>query len=114
MTNYCNVSMERSNGAVVLVVTGELDLGSAGLLSQAFKSLADSGTKLVIADLRELEFIDSTGISLLVKAHRAAERDGTTFAVAGAKPQVTRLLSLTGLTDMLTIIGSPDELIGVG
>jgi anti-anti-sigma factor len=114
MTNYCNVSMERSNGAVVLAVTGELDLGSAGLLDQAFQSLVDSGTKLVIVDLRELEFIDSTGISLLVKAHRAAERDGTRFAVAGARPQVRRLLSLTGLTKMLTIIGSPEELIGVG
>ncbi len=113
MTNYCNVSMQRSNGAAVLVVTGELDLGSAGMLDDALSSAAEASVKVVIIDMRELEFIDSTGISTLVRAHRAAERAGTLFAVAGAKPQVRRLLSLTGLTEMLTIIDSPEELIGV-
>jgi anti-anti-sigma factor len=110
MIDYCNVSVQSNDGVAVVTVSGELDLASSKLLHEALDSLAIKGPELMILDLRELDFIDSTGISVLVKGHRAAERIGTRFAVAGCSPQVTRLLSLTGIRELLTIVDSPEDL----
>jgi anti-anti-sigma factor len=64
----------------------------------------------VIVDLRALEFMDSTGISVLVKAHQSALESEHRFAVVKGSPQVDRLLSLTGLDQHLTLLGRPGEL----
>ena len=63
-------------------------------------------------DLRELEFLDSTGLSVLVKANRRAVEAGQRFALVRGGPQVQRLLELTGVADRLTVVDTPEELLG--
>jgi anti-anti-sigma factor len=70
---------------------------------------ADRG--LVVVDLRELEFIDSTGIGLLVKAHRQAHDSGREFGLVNGTAQVERLLKLTGLSERLTVVDTVEELL---
>ena len=65
----------------------------------------------MIVDLRELEFMDSTGLSMLVRAHqRLSERDCELTLIKG-QPQVQRLLDLTGVADRLRLVTEPDELL---
>ena len=60
-------------------------------------------------DLRELEFIDSTGLGVLVKTHQRMREEGDQLAIIEGDGQVKRLLELTGLDQQLTLIDSPDE-----
>ena len=83
---------------VIVAVGGELDLAHIGALQAALDELRSAGWTDIVADLRELQFIDSTGLSLLLAADRDARRQGWTFSVADASPAVTRLLELSGLT----------------
>ena len=69
---------------------------------------------LVIVDLRELEFMDSTGLSVLVKAHQRAEEQGRRFGLVNGSQQVQRLLTLTGVADRLTVVDAPEDLLGGG
>ncbi len=98
----------------MISVSGELDLASSPALEEELGRVAASGTELVIVDLRELEFMDSTGLSVLVKAHQRAEEQGKRFGLVNGSQQVQRLLSLTGVAERLTLVDAPEELFGGG
>jgi anti-sigma B factor antagonist len=87
----------------VIAFAGELDLANAGTAETALEgSLADATTPVVV-DMRELEFIDSTGIALLVSALGRNE-DGVRISfIPSDSPAVTRVLELTGLAERLPL-----------
>ena len=69
-----------------------------------------SGAGLVL-DLSGITYCDSTGVSVLVHAYRRTEATGTMLALAGAAPEVFRLLSLTGLDRFFRSYDSVDTAI---
>jgi anti-sigma B factor antagonist len=83
----------------VVAVSGELDIASVGAVQEALDELCAVGWKSIVLDLRELSFIDSTGLSLLLEAERAAQRDGAAFAIVDGSPAVARLLEVVGLSE---------------
>jgi anti-anti-sigma factor len=74
--------------------------------------VAQSDAQLVVVDLRHLEFMDSTGLSVLVRAHQRAEENGRRLGLVNGSQQVQRLLTLTGVADRLTLTDVPGELLG--
>jgi anti-sigma B factor antagonist len=108
---HLHLAAREINGTVVITVAGEVDLASATALAEALDRATSTGAEAVILDLRRLEFMDSTGISVLVKAHQASVRSGCRFAVVRGSPQVDRVLSLTGLDEQMTLIDTPEELL---
>lgn len=96
----------------MITVRGELDLASSGTLEEQLVSVFESDVDQVIIDLRELEFMDSTGLSILVRAHHRALQSGQRFGMVRGPQQVQRLLSLTGFADRLTLADAPEELLG--
>lgn len=109
MQSNFDVEVRDGEQAVVIGVSGELDLASSPGLEQELDRHMGAGIELVVVDLRQLEFMDSTGLSVLVRAHQRATDNGQRFAVVRGPQQVQRLLSLTGVADRLTLIDSPDE-----
>jgi anti-sigma B factor antagonist len=110
--NDFNVETSAGAHATVVAVTGELDLATSPAL-EAELERASSGAERVILDLRGVSFMDSTGLSLLVKAQRRAQESNRQLAVVRGGARVQRLLSLTGVAERLTLIDAPDELRGV-
>jgi anti-sigma B factor antagonist len=100
--------------ACVISVSGELDLASSPALEEELDRVAASGIELVVVDLRELEFMDSTGLSVLVKAHQRAEEQGKRLGLVNGSQQVQRLLTLTGVADRLTLVDAPEDLLRGG
>jgi anti-sigma B factor antagonist len=87
----------------VISLCGELDLANAGTAETALNaSLADDSSQVVI-DMRELEFIDSTGIALLVAALGHNGSENRVRFIPSAAPAVTRVLELTGLSERLPL-----------
>jgi anti-sigma B factor antagonist len=98
----------------VIALSGELDLASSGALEDELARVATSGVTQIVVDLRDLEFMDSTGLSTLVKAHQRAEVAGQQFGLVRGPQQVQRLLSLTGVEDRLRFGDTPEELLAEG
>jgi anti-sigma B factor antagonist/stage II sporulation protein AA (anti-sigma F factor antagonist) len=109
-----DVDIRNGTKAVVIGVRGELDLASSPALEQELERGAAATAEVVIVDLRNLEFMDSTGLSVLVRAHQRATDNGQRFGVVRGPQQVQRLLSLTGVADRLNLADSPDELLPQG
>ncbi len=110
MQSNFEVDVRDGDQAVVIGVRGELDLASSPALEQELESGTAATAPLVIVDLRQLEFMDSTGLSVLVRAHQRATENEQQFAVVRGPQQVQRLLTLTGVAERLTLVDSPDEL----
>lgn len=114
MQSNFEVDVRDADQAVVIGLRGELDLASSPALEQELERGAAAQAEVVIVDLRELEFMDSTGLSVLVRAHQRATENGQRFGVVRGPQQVQRLLSLTGVADRLNLADSPDELLAGG
>jgi anti-anti-sigma factor len=96
------VRSQQSDGSLVIAFAGELDLANADTAESALESSLANGAP-VIVDMRELEFIDSTGIALLVSTLSRNE-DGTRVSfIPSDFPAVTRVLELTGLAERLPL-----------
>lgn len=95
----------------MLALHGELDLVGAPLLQGEIESAAVEGAPLIVLDLEDLQFIDSSGLRVILSAHERARERGQAFALTRGSQQVQRLLSIAGVSGHLQIIASPDELI---
>jgi anti-anti-sigma factor len=111
--SHFRVEVRTDERGTVVAVAGELDLASAPALEDELEKLIGAGTTAgtVVIDLRQLEFIDSTGLSVLVKAHQRAQDSERRFGLVKGGSQVQRLLALTGLSDRLTVADTPEELL---
>jgi anti-anti-sigma factor len=87
-------------GAVVLRLSGELDIATAGQLRDRLHALWADGHAVVL-DLGTLEFIDSSGVRELVRAVWRARRDGRSISFATTMgTQVSRIIDLLALRDL--------------
>lgn len=114
MQSHFRVEVRNAEHATVISVGGELDLASSPALEEELERVADSGADVVVIDLRELEFMDSTGLSVLVRAHQRAEEEGRRLGLVNGSQQVQRLLALTGVAERLTVAETPEELLDGG
>ena len=87
---------ELESGWRQIDVEGELDLAVADQLQEALDQPPEN--QQVLINLERCDFIDSTGIAVIVQVHRRMGEAGRTLAVCGANDQVLRVLTLTGLT----------------
>lgn len=82
---------------------GAIDLETAPELSDELEELAKQGAKLVIVDLTDVEFLDSSGLRALVHGARMVEEGGGRLLVEGASGAVERVLELTDVLRRLSI-----------
>lgn len=99
--SYFGVRHERRNGIARLLLTGELDLATAPMIEEQMALVEADGANGVLLDLRDLTFVDSTGLYAFVRAWKRATANGHAFAVVAATSTVNRVFKLTGIDAIL-------------
>ncbi|HEY1829630.1 MAG TPA: STAS domain-containing protein [Acidimicrobiales bacterium] len=94
---------QRGRESVTIVLSGELDLASAPRFRSALADLAVAGILDVVVDVANLQFIDSTGIGILVTDFKRLTHDGGSIAIRNAGPRIYRLFEMTGLIEPLSV-----------
>jgi anti-sigma B factor antagonist len=100
-----DVTPQRSQ--VVLPITGDLDAAGATAVQKRLLGLTLRPGDLLLLDLSALDFMDSTGIRLILQAREHALRHGARFAVVRGPEAVMRILELVGLDAQLELVGRP-------
>jgi anti-sigma B factor antagonist len=95
-------------GCRAVSIEGELDLSVAGRLQGALERVTAECDR-VIVELEDCEFIDSTGIAVLIRAHLELERRGGRLLVCRPSDQVLRVLEVAGLTEHGFVVDSIGE-----
>ena len=103
------IDVRREPDRVVIVLGGELDMASAPLLQRAIEGADLSENGMVVLDLQDLQFIDSTGLRVILAARKLCGERGQELAITHSSQQVERLLSVTGVSEHLRTLATPDE-----
>lgn len=99
------IAVERLAGTAVVRVTGDLDVMTVPDFRLELHALLD-GTADVAVDLSGVEFLDATGLGVLVGAHRRAGRHGVGFELRDPPRRIRRLLAVTRLDRVLRVTTS--------
>ena len=98
------------NDAVKMTLRGELDLEHAYTFDEELRRVEALGPPCICLDLRELTFLDSTGLARLVAARRRARKAGRRLVLVRGSAAVQRLFALTAVDEHFEIINEPGGL----
>ena len=103
------LGVDNGDDRVTFTPRGELDLATAPELEDKVLGAVREGGRVVVLDLRELTFMDSTGVRTIVAAHQVAEETGNELRVV--RPQresaVSRVIEISGIDDALGLVDEP-------
>jgi anti-anti-sigma factor len=98
------VQSEQTNAGEHIRVLGELDLSVTGLVDREIRRAEATDAPSIVLDLQQLEFLDASGIRLLLRASGRSQADGNRLRIRRASaPQVERVLELTGVGEILPL-----------
>jgi anti-sigma B factor antagonist len=106
-----NIALKTENDGetLVFVLSGSLDLATAPTVRAALLDAIEKAHHNLIVDLSQLEFLDSTGLGVLIGAHRrTSERNGT-FRLVISNGPISRLLNITGLIAVFSVYHSLED-----
>jgi anti-sigma B factor antagonist len=88
---------------------GRVDADSGSQLRQALQTLAAEGVLLIVVDLQQVDFMDSSGLSALVSGLRALREHAGSLHLCRPQPQPLTALKLTMLDRVFPIFATPEE-----
>jgi anti-anti-sigma factor len=91
-------------GVVHVRPVGEVDLATVDVVRTSIEELKAAGFKRVVLDLREVTFLDSTGLRLMLEAQASSRADGWEFAVIDGSPAVQRLFDVSGMRSVICFL----------
>ncbi len=98
-----------ASGTTVIEVSGEIDVYTAPRLREALVSLVDAGNYRLIVDMERVEFLDSTGLGVLVGGlKRVRAHDGGINLVC-TQGRILRIFRITGLSKVFNIFDTVEE-----
>lgn len=96
----------RADGARTVVAPhGEVDIATS---PQVLAALAETGGDVVL-DLREVTFLDSSGLRVIIQHERRAQEEGHAFGVVPGPPEVQRILEVAGVADRLQTLDASSD-----
>ena len=95
-----------------VTVRGDLDLASAPRLRASLREAVTSHAAHVLLDCKDVTFIDSSAVSVILEAHNALEAQGRYLLVANLQPSLYHVFQVLGLEDLLRYDRTTSDLLG--
>jgi anti-sigma B factor antagonist len=98
------IEVANTTSPTTVVLTGEIDILSAGRLRETLMAVCNSGEPRVVVDMTNVTFMDSTGLSALVSSAKRFRSAGGEVALRSPGPSVRKVMEITGLTRVFAIV----------
>ena len=103
------ITIAERGGSTVVEVAGSVDGMTADELLSTLGEQVKAGRVNLVADLSEVEYTSSAGLRALLATVKAARQHGGDFRIAGVRPDVMRVLEMSGFTSILQVYGGVEE-----
>ncbi|KMJ55861.1 anti-sigma-factor antagonist [Bacillus sp. LL01] len=104
-----DIRHEQSEDAELIYLTGEIDAYTAPKLRGALTPLAETSTKQIVVDLKNVQYIDSTGLGIFVGILKLTDANESSLKLRGMSDRVRRLFTITGLDEVIQIEHNKEE-----
>ena len=101
--------LSQVHGMPVIRAAIEVDATNAQDLRSAILAAISTGTERLTVDMSETEFCDSTGLNVLVRAHKRLEEAGGELRLVATQPTLLRIFKVTGMDTMFRLYASLDD-----
>jgi anti-sigma B factor antagonist len=101
------LTTETEGTTVRLALTGELDIAGADRVEQELERIERNAPSTLVLDLRELAFMDSTGLRVIVAADGRAREQARRLVIVRGSDTVQRIIEMTRLNERLEIVDDP-------
>jgi anti-sigma B factor antagonist len=92
----------------IFALHGSLDIATSPTLRAALMEAAEHTGHVLVVDLSQLDFLDSTGLGALIGAHKRASESNGSVRLVAQEGQILRLLRITGLLDVFRVYPNID------
>lgn len=104
-----DLRVARKQRSMHIVPCGELDIATAPDLEQALTEATANSVTEIVLDLRELTFMDSSGLRTLAQANSSAQEQGVALSIIRGPRQIERVLEISGLGPLLPLVDAPPQ-----
>ena len=104
-----SLETRQENGRTIIEVGGEIDVYTAPKLRECITNLVDEGQVDLIIDLERVEFMDSTGLGVLVGGLKKIRTRGGSLSLVCTQERLLKIFRITGLGKVFAIHASQDE-----
>ncbi len=101
-------------GIRALDLEGEVDVYTAPLLRQAIVEQVDGGVKHLLVNLSRVEYLDSTGLGILIGGVKRLKEQGGSLRLVGPSARITRIFEITGLNKIFDVYATEQEALAAG
>lgn len=106
------VRTERTGTVSSIIPSGELDISTAGRIEAELRAVEAEQPETIVLDLRELEFIDSTGLRVIIAADARARVDSRRLVLVEGASHIQRVFRIALLDRRLEFVSDPSEVEG--
>src|SRR4051794_31960495 len=103
------VSSKQEDDRIVISLAGELDIATASRIEEALRAAEEAAPALLVLDLRQLSFMDSTGLRTILGADARAREAGRRVVVVQGDENIRRVFEVTRLYERVEIVDDPGE-----
>jgi anti-sigma B factor antagonist len=97
------------DGVAVLTLRGEIDVYTAPRMRQAIVDLVDAGSLNIVVDMGMVDFLDSTGLGVLVEGLKRVRTRGGNLSLVVTQDKIVKIFDITGLNKAFPIFGSLED-----
>lgn len=109
MNRPIHIRVTEHDRFVIVEVVGEIDISTAPELRSGLAELVGKGRREIVVDLSGLEFIDSSGLGVLVGGLKRARADGGSLDLVITRESIAKLFRIMGLVKVFEIYGSLED-----
>ena len=104
-----DIAVEKRERATIVAITGSVDGMSAPQLVSAFREQIGAGNPRLVGNLASVDYTSSAGLRALLETVKDARQHGGDLRLAAVRPEVLRVLELSGFTSILQVFADVDD-----
>ncbi|MGM0369705.1 MAG: STAS domain-containing protein [Bacillota bacterium] len=103
------LSFEKEDINLIVDLTGEFDLHTAGYFKEKIENYLDSEVNNLILNLQTIDFIDSSGIGAILSIYKKIEQRGGKMAIINISPTLKRVFEISGVLNVIDVYDNRRE-----
>ena len=105
-----SVDIAQRDGGIEVALAGEIDLSTVEELQERLETALEEDPRLIVLDLRQVSFLDSSGLRVILRLNKRQEEGGGRLVLVRGGRRVARVLEVTGTDRQLEQVDDPSEI----